>query len=123
MVFHNAARNGCLWLLIFFVQQLIQEMPVEKEHGGGGFMDILSGEDKWGHTPMEWACYCGHLAVVRYLLRLGLDPSRRDTTGKSCLHWAALRGQIDVCYYLSRLDMPASMWAMVCVNSLFCDDQ
>ncbi len=77
-------------------------------------MDILSGEDAHGHMALEWACYCGHLNVFRYLHRLGLDPSRRDANGKSCLHWAALRGQVDICYYLSRLDMPASMWAQVC---------
>ncbi len=89
-------------------------MPPLGEEERGGFTDILSREDDNGHTPMDWACYHGHLHVIRYLLRLGQDPSRRDATGRSCLHWAALRGREDVCYYLSRLDMPASTWAPVC---------
>ncbi|CAN0235700.1 unnamed protein product, partial [Discosporangium mesarthrocarpum] len=64
---------------------------------------LLWKKDCDGHTALEWACYAGHLRIVRMLLDQGLNPTARDRGGKTCLHWAATQGKAEICRMLVML--------------------
>ncbi|THD21293.1 putative Ankyrin repeat-containing [Fasciola hepatica] len=57
-------------------------------------------------TPLLFACYHGHLALVDTLLRRGADINAKDQNGWTALHWAAQRCHADVVELL--LDYGAS---------------
>ena len=60
----------------------------------------------WGKMPSDaashieralvWASKFGHLAVVRHLLDVGVDPASRDGDAMTALHWAAGHRHLDV---------------------------
>jgi ankyrin repeat protein len=39
-------------------------------------------------TMLMWACDCGSLEIVKYLIDSGADTNLRDSTGQTCLHLA-----------------------------------
>ncbi|CAM9363839.1 unnamed protein product [Chrysoparadoxa australica] len=97
---HNSARHGQTWALVYLMGR------VRQAYGKEALKALLLAGDKDGHPPLSWACYMGHLPVVRVLLREGLDPFATDESGKSCLHWAVSQGQLEVARYLVGLGVP-----------------
>ena len=51
-------------------------------------------------TPLHSASFEGHLQVVRYLLRQGVDVNIRDSTGDTPLLVASWKGHLDVVQFL-----------------------
>jgi predicted nicotinamide N-methyase len=49
--------------------------------------------DNHENTPLHMAAANGHVEIVKLLLQLGSDPSRRNDKGNTPLHWAASNGQ------------------------------
>ena len=59
--------------------------------------DINARDTRWisgGWTPLHWAAFCGHAAIVTLLIEA--DINAKDNLDKTPLHWAAQHGHIDV---------------------------
>ena len=52
-----------------------------------------SGDKNW--TPLHWACYYGHLEIIRALLDAGADPEAKADDEATPLHWACLQDQVE----------------------------
>ncbi|VDP62242.1 unnamed protein product [Schistosoma curassoni] len=67
-------------------------------------------------TPLLFACYHGHLELVKALLDRGVNVSVTDKNHWTALHWAAQQCHADIVEVL--LDYGASIYAkdLVCVN-------
>ncbi|CAM9839160.1 unnamed protein product, partial [Phaeothamnion confervicola] len=98
-VLHNAARSGRLWAVIWLLERAREALG---EEGAAAF---LAQGDVDNHTALEWACYFGHLGVVRVLLREGLDIQATDDTGRTLLHWSCSQGRVALVRYLVRLGL------------------
>ncbi|XP_076362271.1 ankyrin repeat and BTB/POZ domain-containing protein 1-like [Tachypleus tridentatus] len=48
----------------------------------------LNTRDKWDSTPLYYACLCGHLEVVKYLLENGARCETNTFDGERCLYGA-----------------------------------
>lgn len=53
----------------------------------------LNIRDKWDSTPLYYACLCGHLETVEYLLENGARCEANTFDGERCLY-GALTDQI-----------------------------
>ena len=53
----------------------------------------LNTRDKWDSTPLYYACLCGHLEIVEYLLANGAKCEANTFDGERCLY-GALTDQI-----------------------------
>lgn len=49
--------------------------------------------DKWDSTPLYYACLCGHLEIVEFLLENGARCEANTFDGERCLY-GALTDQI-----------------------------
>lgn len=62
--------------------------------------------DKNGASAVHWAAGCGHLKIVKYLLKEQQCPPDQEQKGKRLfqnrtpLHWAARNGHLEVVKYL-----------------------
>ena len=66
--------------------------------------------DKRGKTSLHYACWGGHLAVVKFLIEdLKCEPESMDGDDLLPLHNASASGNLDVVEYL--------------VNTVHCDPQ
>jgi hypothetical protein len=52
--------------------------------------------DKVRNTPLQWACFKGHLHVVSLLLKSGLDLFEPDMFGNNAIHQAVAGGNVQV---------------------------
>ena len=70
------------------VQTLIEQLGVE----------CLSSRDAEGHTPIHWACYRGHVHLVRHFAAVGGDVNLPTETPprQRPLHWACVNGNIEI---------------------------
>lgn len=59
------------------IQYLVEEKDVN-----------LHVRDKWGGTPLYYACLCGHYEVVLYLLQNGVQCDANTFDGERCLYGA-----------------------------------
>lgn len=60
----------------------------------------LNCTDKFGRSPLHWACFNGDLDMVTYLLNAGADIRMRDNDGYTPLHKAVWKGRLDCVRYL-----------------------
>ncbi len=84
---HIAAQADQPALLVFSFRQLEQVYLREKGMG-------VSVGDKWGSTPLHWACYMAAENAVSYLLASVNNLNLQDVEGLTPLHlatWSALR--------------------------------
>lgn len=84
---HVAAGNG----LIHIIKTLVDE---------GAIIDILSSD---GVTPLMMAAAWGNGGAVSTLLRLGADPSLRNTYGSTACEIAGEKGYDEIVSILSML--------------------
>jgi uncharacterized protein len=54
----------------------------------------VNARDKWGKTPLYWACYLGHEEAATLLLNEKADANIRDKTRSTALIEAAREGRI-----------------------------
>lgn len=59
------------------VQYLVEEKDVD-----------LTVRDKWDSSPLYYACLCGHIDVVRYLLEKGAKCEAKTFDGERCVYGA-----------------------------------
>jgi ankyrin repeat protein len=78
---HDAASEGDLETL----KALLKTKPT-----------LVSRKDKYGNTPLHWAAYFGHKAVVELLLSSGAKVNAKDKDGHTSLHYATARGHDEV---------------------------
>ena len=55
--------------------------------------ECLNQRDRWGATPLRWACMFGEQAVAEFLLNNGADMDLEDMDGHTPLHKAFLHGK------------------------------
>ena len=53
-----------------------------------------------GRTPLQSACFYGHLPVVEYLVEHGGNMNERDTYGLTPMHYACYKRHLNVVVYL-----------------------
>ena len=85
------------------VQQTLDEMDFERSiHNAcvqGDYKKVLKWLDKvdvdeldrYGYTPLSYACLHGRLNIVSLLIQRGANINHCTPTGKSCL-WRAIKG-------------------------------
>ncbi|KAJ3383016.1 hypothetical protein HDU92_004433 [Lobulomyces angularis] len=62
-----------------FVDNLDMEIPkflISKNHE----IEVL--DSKYSGTPLAWACYCGNLELVKYLVELGANVNAKNSSGQ-----------------------------------------
>ncbi|XP_072924172.1 DNA-binding protein RFXANK isoform X2 [Hemitrygon akajei] len=57
---------------------------------------LLNAPDERGFTPLMWAAAFGEIAVVRFLLEMGADPSILAKERESTLSLASIQGYTDI---------------------------
>lgn len=62
--------------------------------------DILSSTDKWGKTPLHYACSFGHLDIMKILVASQADVNVQDNSGQTPLHLAMMNRHLDICRVL-----------------------
>jgi ankyrin repeat protein len=67
------------------------------EHGAD-----IEAKDNRGYTPLHWACYNSHVAVVNELLSRGANTEANNYSGDTPLHDASLYGRVAVVKALVR---------------------
>ena len=58
------------------------------------------------HTAFRYACFCGHRAVVEYLVDRGVDLAGHDGDGQTGAHYAAMGAQLETLRLLIARDTP-----------------
>ncbi|KAI6660993.1 Transient receptor potential cation channel [Oopsacas minuta] len=66
-------------------------------------------KDKYGMTPMHYACLRGNVEGVRTLLEFGADPWKEDEQSQNCLHIAAYYGFKEIIELI--LKIPGNVFA------------
>ena len=71
--------------------------------------------DRYKRTALTHACINGSSSVAAYLLRLGADPNRADSSGNSCLHYASAYGWwfcVAALLQAGALIQPRNVWGL-----------
>ena len=61
--------------------------------------ETIDKTDIHGFNCLYYACYHGHLPIVKLLKKMGIEYTK-DRKGTSCLHIAIMRGQTDIVDFL-----------------------
>lgn len=85
----TATWSGDIELVKIFLDSEIRTADAsdESEYGGG-----------W--TPLQYASYQGHLAIVEELLKVTKQVDKRNNYGFTALFYAAQRSQVEICKLL-----------------------
>ena len=58
--------------------------------------------NKYGNTPLHYACSNGHLNIAQYLIREEhCNPSCENKYGETPLHYACRHGHLNIAQYLT----------------------
>ena len=72
---------------------------------------MVNEKDAYGDSPLHYACFCGHKAVVALLVDRGADPMRVSADGKPPVQSAEEEGHAEVVELLkskgAKLDAPS----------------
>ena len=66
-------------------------------------------KDKYGMTPLHYACLRGNVEGVKTLLEFGADPWKEDEQSQNCLHIAAYYGYREIIEHI--LKIPGNVFA------------
>jgi ankyrin repeat protein len=64
----------------------------------------VNARDRYGRTPLHWACYHGHVQVVKELREHGADIDAKDSDGNTPLPYACTMGHVSVVIELLSLN-------------------
>jgi len=107
---HRCAVTGNVAVVGFLLEHRANVNVVDavREGGGGGMVQVLHSPRppippswQYGDTPLHYACFCGHLPVVKALVAAGGDPLRVSKDGKTAAQSAAEEGKMDVVAFLT----------------------
>jgi len=73
--------------------ELVKQMVLENP-------DLINQPDENNNTALQFACYEGHLELVRFLVENGAQIDHKDNDGDPALIWAVLGFKLDVAKYL-----------------------
>jgi ankyrin repeat protein len=86
--------NSVLFLLQFTNQAVLDKI-----------LEIINVEDKFGMTPLLYACELGHRNLAKYLIQCGADPKHHDLLGRDALLHAIQSKDLNlVKYFISELN-------------------
>jgi len=72
---------------------IAQDQPAEKTDKKVG-QGVINNTAR--PTPLQWACFKGHLQIVNILLKAGLDLLETDAFGNNAIHQAVAGGNVQV---------------------------
>ncbi|XP_065841435.1 putative ankyrin repeat protein RF_0381 [Oscarella lobularis] len=86
-VLHQAAKKGHAKI----IKTLVKKMKLS-----------VHTKDKYGWTPLHWACWAGHPDCVQALLDCKANPNSLDKIDANCVHGAAINGHANVIRVLAQ---------------------
>ncbi|KAG2381621.1 hypothetical protein C9374_006005 [Naegleria lovaniensis] len=61
-----------------------------------GLKAKINNLDKFGNTPLHWACSSGSISLTTYFLEKKLSSNDQNCVGNSCLHVSCYHGFVDI---------------------------
>jgi ankyrin repeat protein len=92
---------------VSFDPQLTQELIEELNKKDWDYVDAskikdliergadVGAKNKWGQTPLHWACERNYIEIAKLLLDAGADVEAKSNNGNTPLHWASARNHIE----------------------------
>lgn len=91
-VLHFCSANG--------LTELLPSLLTALEAAEGSPSQFVNHGNKEGNTPLHWAAYNGHLAIVEALIKAGADMWQKNAAGHLAMFEAERADRNDVVQYL-----------------------
>ncbi|KAK4622260.1 Ankyrin repeat-containing protein [Fulvia fulva] len=98
-VLHFCSANGLAELLPVLSNKLGQT-STDNTNGASQSSKLVNHGNREGNTPLHWAAYNGHLAVVKLLIAAGADMWVKNAAGHLAMFEAERAEKDDVVQYL-----------------------
>ena len=98
-VLHFCSANGLAELLPVLLTKLSQT-AADTTNGESQSSKLVNHGNREGNTPLHWAAYNGHLAVVKLLMAAGADMWVKNAAGHLAMFEAERAEKDDVVQYL-----------------------
>ncbi|CAK3938471.1 Ankyrin repeat-containing [Lecanosticta acicola] len=99
-VLHYCSANGLAELLPMLLSKLGESGNATSANGDAPSSKFVNHANKEGNTPLHWAAYNGHLAVVKLLVAAGADMWVKNGAGHLAMFEAERADKNDVVQYL-----------------------
>lgn len=106
-VLHFCSANGFVDLLSSLLAQLSGSDGQGQGHGHGRTASLVNHGNKEGNTPLHWAAYNGHLAIVKLLVAAGADMWAKNSAGHLSMFEAERADKSEVVQYLLEAEAQA----------------
>lgn len=70
------------------------------KHGPQIALELMSSLDTEGHSVLDWACDSGHVNIIEFFIRKGMNPFRADGMNRGPLFWAIKSRRVDATRFL-----------------------
>nr|POE72763.1 ankyrin repeat-containing protein yar1 [Quercus suber] len=97
-VLHYSAANGLADLAQWLLAQSGNSASDLEQNAGSP--SLINQQNREGNTPLHWAAYNGHLAVVKLLVGAGVDMWMKNAAGHLAMFEAERADKNDVVQYL-----------------------